>query len=106
MFRSLLALSAILAVGAPAVAASYSAKLATPLTQRLIASDITWMCGADACQGSTAESRPIVLCESLAKHAGRIDSFLADGRAFTPTELDKCNAGAPKSAAGKALASQ
>lgn len=105
MYRSLLALTAILVPAVPALAASYSAKLSTPISQRLIAPDITWTCGADACQGSTAESRPIVLCESLAKRVGHVDGFLADGRAFTLAELDKCNAAAAKGPK-RALASQ
>jgi hypothetical protein len=92
-------------IAAPAGAASYSAKLAAPTTERFIARDIVWACGADACQGSTQESRPAVLCQSLAKRAGRIDSFLVDGRAFTAVELDKCNAAA-KANPGKALAAQ
>jgi len=46
-----------------------------------------------------------VLCESLARRAGKVDSFLADGRAFTPAELDRCNVSA-KSGSGKALAAQ
>jgi hypothetical protein len=105
MFRPVLAVLAILAAGAPAEAASYSAQLAAPVSQRFIAPDIIWLCGADACQGSTAESRPIVLCESLAKHAGRVNSFLVDGRAFTPAELDKCNSAAPREAT-RAFAAQ
>jgi hypothetical protein len=104
MFRSILMLSA-LAAAAPAVGASYSAKLASPTSERFIARDIVWACGADACQGATEESRPVVLCESLARHAGRVDSFLVDGRAFGTAELDKCNASAKPSPA-KALASQ
>jgi len=92
-------------IAAPAAAASYSAKLAAPTTERFIARDIVWACGADACQGSTQESRPAVLCQSLAKRAGKVDSFLVDGRAFTAAELDKCNASA-KADPGKALAAQ
>lgn len=104
MFRSILMLSAF-AAAAPALGASYSAKLASPTTERFIARDIVWACRADACQGATEESRPVVLCESLARHAGRIDSFLVDGRAFSAAELDKCNASA-KPSSSKALASQ
>jgi hypothetical protein len=69
------------------------------------ARDIIWTCGPDACQGATAESRPIVLCEGLAKKAGRIDSFLVDGRALSAAELDRCNAAA-KAQPAKALAAQ
>jgi len=105
MIRSLLSASLVLALAAPAAAASYSAKLAAPTAQRIIARDITWQCGADACQGSTAESRPVVLCESLAKRAGKVDSFLVDGRAFNDAELATCNASA-KADPGKVFAAQ
>jgi hypothetical protein len=104
MFRPILALSA-LAVAAPSAAASYSAALSTPTSQRIIARDIVWSCGPAACQGSSDESRPVVLCQSLAKRAGHVDTFLVDGRAFTPSELDRCNAVA-KQASAKALATR
>lgn len=104
MFRPILGLFAI-AVAAPVSAASYSAALSTPTSQRIIARDIVWNCGPVACQGSSEESRPVVLCQSLAKRAGHIDSFLVDGRAFTPSELDRCNTSA-RQPSGKALAAQ
>jgi hypothetical protein len=105
MLRPALLLSALVAVAAPAAAANYSAKLATPPTGRIVARDINWACGADGCAGSTAESRPAVLCQALAKRAGKVDAFLVDGRAFTPAELGSCNASA-KVDSGKALAAQ
>lgn len=105
MLRSILGFSALVLAAAPAAASTYSAKLSAPATERIIASDIVWNCGAGACQGSTEESRPAVLCQSLARRAGKVDSFLADGRAFTPGELDTCNASA-KAAGNKALAAQ
>ena len=88
---------------ATASAATYSAKPASPVAaQRIIARDISWACGPAACQGSTDESRPLVLCQGLAKKAGRIDSFVVDGRAFGAAELDKCNAGTAGSALARA----
>jgi hypothetical protein len=105
MFRSILALSAFALTAAPAAAASYSATLGSPATGRFIARDIVWNCDAAACQGATDESRPLVLCQSLAKRAGRIDTFLVDGRALSEADLASCNAAA-KSQAGKALAAQ
>ena len=105
MFRPLAALTAIVFAAAPAAAATYSAKPAAPTSARFIARDITWACGPAACQGSTDESRPAVLCQALAKRAGRIDSFLVDGRAFTAAELDKCNTAA-KATANQALGAQ
>jgi len=105
MLRSIFALSAIALAAAPAAAATYSATLTAPVNQRIIARDISWNCGAAACQGATEESRPVVLCQSLAKRAGHVDSFLVDGRAFTPAELDRCNASA-RTQQSKALAAQ
>ena len=67
---------------------------------RIIASDISWNCGADACQGNTDESRPAVLCQGLAKRAGVLNSFIANGRAFNAAELAKCNTSAKDGAKG------
>lgn len=105
MLRSVSFLVGLAMAAAPAAAANYSATLASPANGRFIARDITWNCGAAACQGSTNESRPVVLCQSLAKHSGRIENFLVDGRAFSPAELERCNASA-KAQPGQALAQQ
>lgn len=105
MLRLTLGLSAIAIAAAPATAATYSAKLIVPVSQRLIASDIVWNCGPAACLGATQESRPVVLCQSLAKRGGPIESFVVDGRAFTAAELDRCNASA-KAPQSSTLASQ
>ena len=94
MIRSVTLLLSLAVAAAPAGASSYSASLASPVSGRFIARDITWNCGPAACQGSTDESRPLVLCQSLAKRAGRIETFLADGRALAASELDRCNAAA------------
>ena len=105
MLRALFILSAAGLASAPAFSATYAAKPAVPTTERYVARDIVWNCAAAACQGVTGESRPAVLCQSLAKHAGRIESFAVDGRAFAPAELDKCNAAA-KAQPKAALAAQ
>jgi hypothetical protein len=94
MLRSALALGAIAFATAPAAAATYSAKLTQPTTSRIIARDIVWNCGAAACHGATDDGRPLVLCQSLAKQAGRVDTFIVDGRAFAANELERCNASA------------
>ena len=105
MLRPALLVSALAIAATPAAAASYSAKLAAPTSGRIVARDINWACGADACQGVTQESRPSVLCQALAKKVGKVESFLVDGRAFSETELAKCNASL-KAETGKALAAQ
>lgn len=103
MLRLAQALSLFILAGAPAMAANYSAKPAAPTGESRIATrDILWSCGPQACVGSTQNSRPLVLCQALAKKAGRIDSFTVNGRAIGPAELERCNASAP--ANDKALA--
>lgn len=96
MIRPAFFAAAILAA-APAVAGSYSATTAAPAGPRIVARDIAWSCAGTACRGKTADSRPMVICQGLAKRAGRLAAFTADGRAFAPVELDKCNAFAPRS---------
>jgi hypothetical protein len=91
-------------IAAPAMAGSYLAKPVTaPAAAKIIGKDISWLCGADACQGATDASRPLVLCQDLAKRAGPLQSFVADGRALSAEQLDKCNASA-KGGASRALA--
>ncbi len=79
----------------PALAGSYAAKpLAAPVAKTIVGKDISWSCGAGSCRGSTESSRPLVLCQDLAKRAGRIESFVADGHPLAADDLAKCNASA------------
>ncbi len=95
MFRPLLAIAAAGLTAAPLAAATYSATLAAPVSaDRYIAHDISWRCAATLCQGTTQTSRPVVLCQSLAKRAGRIESFAVDGSALPAADLASCNASA------------
>jgi hypothetical protein len=92
------------ALAAPAFAGTYSAKpVAAPTSAKIIGKDISWACTSDGCRGTTEASRPLVLCQDLAKRAGRLESFTADGRPLAAAELDKCNASA-KDGAAAALA--
>ncbi len=94
MFRPLMAIAAAALAASPSIAATYSAKPIVPANQRIIARDIVWNCGPAACLGATEESRPAVLCQSLAKRAGRLASFAVNGQAFGPADLDRCNTAA------------
>jgi hypothetical protein len=105
MLRAIMTVSAFLLAAAPAAASTYSATPSSPTNERIISRDIVWNCGTGACQGATDESRPAVICQSLARRAGKLDGFLADGRPFTPAELDKCNTAA-KAGSGGSLAAQ
>ena len=95
MIRSLFAAMAIATIAAPAAAATYSAQLETPPQgKRIAGADLLWSCTGQACVGSTMNSRPLVLCQGLAKKAGRIRAFAIDGRPIAAAELDRCNASA------------
>ena len=63
-----------------------------------------WNCATGTCQGATDESRPAVICQNLARTAGKVGSFLADGRAFSATEIDKCNTAAKAGTSGSVAA--
>jgi len=96
--------AAVTLVSSPAVAATYTAKPVTsPTASKIIGKDISWACGAEDCRGSTEASRPVILCQDLAKRAGRLVSFSADGRSLSGAELEKCNSSA-KGGAPAALA--
>lgn len=94
--RSFLIPAALIASALPAAAAAsnYAASIAAAPKGNLIARDVLWTCGAGACHGSTDYSRPLIICQSLAKKAGRIEAFQVDGRALPPAELERCNAAA------------
>lgn len=87
-------------IAAPGMSATYAAKPSAPAAGKIIGRDISWACGTSGCMGSTEASRPVVLCQDLAKRAGAIDSFVVDGRAISAEDLAKCN----KSAKGGAPA--
>ena len=103
MSRSLFAMILGAAVtAAPVAAATYSAKPVAPVaSKRIVARDISWSCGPAACQGATSESRPLVLCQGLAKKAGQLASFAVDGRALGAAELARCNAAAGAAATAR-----
>jgi len=99
MIRSFVVLTA-LAIAAPASAATYAGRPVVPATEaKFVGRDIVWTKAGASYQGSTNESRPLVLCQSLAKRAGHLESFTIDGRALAEADLAKCNAAAPASSA-------
>ena len=94
------ALLTALAIAAPAAAATYAGKPAAPVADaKFVGRDIVWTLAGGTYQGRTDESRPLVLCQSLAKRAGRLESFTVNGSAIADTDLAKCNAAAPAVAA-------
>jgi hypothetical protein len=100
MSRALLFLAAVAVAAAPASAATYAGKpVAAASEARYVANDIVWANAGGTYQGSTSESRPLVLCQSLAKRAGQLQSFTVDGKALADAELAKCNSAAPAGSA-------
>ena len=94
MIRAASAILLAALAASPAFATSYSAKPITAAGQKIVARDVVWACGPAACQGASDEGRPATVCQSLAKKVGRLETFVADGRAFGVQELDRCNAAA------------
>ncbi len=94
--RRLPILLAALALAAPASAATYAGKPVAPVAEsKFVARDIVWTLAGGSYRGQTETSRPLVLCQSLAKRAGRLESFTVNGKALADTDLAKCNAAAP-----------
>ena len=87
-------------LAAPALAGTYSARPVTaPASSKIIGKDISWACAGGTCRGSTEESRPLILCQDLAKRTGRIESFISDGKELAADQLAKCNGAARESGA-------
>ena len=80
---------------APAFAATYSAKpAAAPTSAKIVGKDISWARVGDSYRGTTEASRPLILCQDLAKRAGRIEGFAVNGTALPADQLAKCNTAA------------
>ena len=98
MIRSASIIAAAL-LAAPALAGTYTA---TPVAkgqpgQIVVVRDMAWNFRGGAFFGRTDLSRPLVLCQGLAKKVGTIASFTVDGRPLGASELAKCNGLAPAS---------
>ncbi len=97
----LLTIAALLAVPAAATAGNYAATPSDAANGRIITKTASWACGAGGCTAATDSSRPVVICQGLAKKVGKLDAFTADGRALSADELAKCNALAKAGTAGE-----
>lgn len=92
MTRFVLIFTATTALAGAAIAGSYSATPATaPAATRIVGKDIVWSCTGGSCQGSTEYGRSLVICQNLARKAGRLESFAVDGRSLGADDLAKCN---------------
>lgn len=97
MTRTLFLMIAAVTAG-PAFAATYSATpVGAPAAARIVGKDIGWSCADGSCRGVTENSRPLLLCQDLAKRAGPIASFAVDGRPLPDAALAQCNRSARSS---------
>jgi len=84
-----------LVAAAPALAAvpHYRAEpLAAPAADRLVVRGTAWRCDAAACSAPAINSRPALVCASLARDLGALKSFSVAGRPLPADALEKCNA--------------
>jgi hypothetical protein len=91
--------ASVLLLGATAASAQpssafYAAKPAAAANAaRLVVRDTLWMCGGAGCSSnSKGGSRPAIVCESLAREVGTLESFRAGDVTFDAAALAKCNA--------------
>ena len=91
MIRSASILAAAF-LAAPALAGSYSAiPVAKSQPAQVVTRDLAWSLKGGAFVGRTDQSRPLVLCQALAKKVGPLATFVVDGRPLAATEMAKCN---------------
>ena len=106
MIRAAILASALFA--APALAApQFVAQPNTPpASAKLVVKDTLWSCGEAGCSAASSNSRPAVVCASLAKQVGPLASFSVKGEALSADELGKCNARAKKTSDGEVRTAQ
>ena len=76
-----------------AAAPHYKAEpVVAPSAGNVVTRDLLWRCGPGGCFAPQGNSRPAIECAALVREVGRLDSFVAGGRALTAEELRKCNA--------------
>ena len=88
-------LTALILLALPSLASAqhYSAEpAAAPPAARLVVKDVMWNCTATGCTGTQSNSRPAIVCASLARKVGALRSFRSAGTPLTPAALDACNA--------------
>jgi hypothetical protein len=86
----------ISATTTPAFAAAPMYKLipvtVVATTKSVVVGETLWRCGPTGCVAGASGSRPAVVCAQAARKVGKIESFTANGTAFSADELAKCNA--------------
>jgi len=80
----------------PAYAAGgayYRAELVNPAGEdRAVAGGVAWFCKGNICVAERGKSRPVRMCQSLARELGPVAEFKVDGEALEAEQLSTCNA--------------
>ena len=81
------------AVPAVAQIGYYAATPAEKLTKTsLVTRSTLWKCADGTCVASKGGDRDAVVCQLVAQRVGTLTAFTANGAAFDPDALAKCNA--------------
>ncbi len=88
---------ALIGAAVPAAAAPtwWSAGLSTPLDspRSAIVNSVMWKCAGDQCSAPAQDSRPVMVCQKVAKKFGPVTRFASPAGPLSADELAKCNAG-------------
>jgi hypothetical protein len=52
-----------------------------------------WKCAGDQCSAPAQDSRPLMVCQKVAKKFGPVTRFVSPSGALSDDELAKCNQG-------------
>jgi hypothetical protein len=86
---------ALPAIANAAGSAYYRAELSSPAPKgKFVARGVVWSCEGTQCVAARGTSRPLMMCAGLAKEAGEVKGFIADGKALEGEDLARCNGAA------------
>ena len=73
---------------------SYTVRLSAPLAspRQAIVGEVLWKCSGDRCSATDAGSRPVVMCQRVARRFGEVAEFRSGPEALAAEDLAKCNA--------------
>ncbi len=76
-----------------AAPARYSASLMTALAEpkQAIIAEALWKCAGDSCSAQDLGSRPVLVCQQVARKFGPVAAFTSVSGAFSAEDLAKCN---------------
>lgn len=73
-------------------AAFYTVELAAPAAERTtIIGGVAWQCQGTNCVAAKSNSRPVVVCQRVARELGEVTGFTAKGKALADEDLARCN---------------